>query len=99
MISLLLFSEFPLSAPRKINRLAEDARGLLRGMESHRVLRLDEIQVELRLALEVARGCELFIRLSRSLRRLDLPDEFHERIHRQVSQAKGTILNRFDSGL
>ena len=42
-------------------------RGLLRRVKARRILRLDEIQIELRLALEVLRHCELAIGLVRHL--------------------------------
>src|ERR1043166_7549514 len=36
----------------EVDRLAEDTSGLLRGVEAGRVLGLDEVEIELRLALE-----------------------------------------------
>ena len=59
-------------------------------MEAHRVFGFDEVEVELRLALEIARGRELFVGLTGGFRRLDFADEFHERIHGQI---RGEVIN------
>ena len=42
--------EVPL--PRVVNRLGQDARGLLGGVEPHRVFRVDKIEPPLRLSLQ-----------------------------------------------
>jgi hypothetical protein len=49
-------------------------------VESHRVLRLDEIEQELRAALMPARGVELRVGRTRGLRCLDVADERDERV-------------------
>ena len=54
-----------LTFPGEINRLAEDPRGLLRCMKADRVFRLDEIEIELRLALKVLRRCKFLVGLAR----------------------------------
>jgi hypothetical protein len=40
-----------------VERVREDPHRFLRRVEAHRVLRLDEVQQELRLSLLVARRC------------------------------------------
>jgi hypothetical protein len=46
---------------RGVDRLAENARSLLRRMKARRVLRFEEVEIELRLALKVPRAVELFV--------------------------------------
>src|SRR5262245_21696546 len=48
----------------KVDGLEQDAFGLVRRVEAHRVLGLDEVEAELRLALQVAREVELGRRAS-----------------------------------
>ena len=94
-LRVIAHGNLPLS--REIDRFAEDAGGLLRGMEAHRVLGFDEVEEELRLALKVLRPRELPRRPGGS-GGLEF-DEFHERVHRQIAQGKGAVLNGLDARL
>jgi hypothetical protein len=80
----------------EIDGLAENPRCLLRRVEAGGVFRLDEIQVELRLALETLRGCEFFLGLARSFRRFEIPDQIHQGIHHHIAQFVSALLNRLD---
>src|SRR5216683_1934067 len=58
--------------PCKVDRGTENAGGFLRSMEPHRILCLDEVEVELGFALEVAGGGQLLVRLASRTGRLEV---------------------------
>src|SRR5215207_11696450 len=63
-----------LAEAREVDRLAKDAHRLLVGVEAGGVLGLDEVEVELRAALEVARLLKLRVGLALLARGLDVVD-------------------------
>ena len=62
-------------------------------MESHRVLCLNEVEIELYLALEIAGCCQLFIRPASGTGRLELLNEVHERVHGEIAECRGASLD------
>ena len=52
---LFLFPEIDLALAGKVDGLAEEASGFLRGMKSHGVFRIDEVDAPLRFALKPVR--------------------------------------------
>src|SRR5688572_30853318 len=86
-----------LAEPREVDRLAEDAHRLLIGVKARGVLGLDEVEVELRAALEVARLLKLRVGLALLARGLDVVYQLDERVHRDVAHAEGAPLYGLDA--
>src|SRR5689334_9976306 len=86
-----------LAEAREVDRLAEDTHRLLIGGKARRVLGLDEVEIELRAPLEVARLLKLRVGLARLSRPLDVVDELDERVHRDVAHLESAPLNGLDA--
>jgi hypothetical protein len=71
----------------------------MRRMESGGILGLYEIQIELGLPLEVPRGAQLGVALASRLARLQVVDQIHQRVHRDVTQREVALLNILDARL
>src|SRR5581483_10685172 len=82
-----------LALARQVDRLAQHARGFLRRVEARRVLRLHEVEEELRLALEILRGRELAVGAPGRARRLEIADQRDERVHRAIAELERPLLD------
>src|SRR5262245_31586555 len=82
-----------LSEPREVDRLTEDSHCLLRRVEAHRVLGLDEVHVELSAALVLPPLAQLLVGASLALGRLEIGDQIHQRVHGQVPHPEGPVLD------
>jgi len=77
----------------EINGVAQNAHGLLRGMEAHRVLRHDEINHELTPAMIIASRSQLRVRSAILLSSLDVSNQVDQRIECRVAQREEAILD------
>src|SRR5688500_3653460 len=83
-----------LTPAREVDRLAENPRGFLRRVEPRRVFRLDEVEIELRFPMKVARRLQIGVRTAGGDRALEIRDQRHQRIHRAVAQVEVSLLDR-----
>src|SRR5713101_811945 len=82
-----------------VDALAEDAGGLLRSMEAHRVLGVDEVQAPLGLALELEDLRQGSLVETRLAGLLQSADQLHQGIFCSIHQFAGPFLGGLDSGL
>jgi hypothetical protein len=88
-----------LALSAEVDSLTQNPGRFLWSVKAGRVLRFNEVKVELSFPLEVASRRELRIRNSRFSCGLYVPDQIHQGIHGNVPQAEGSLLNDFDTGL
>src|SRR5262245_46518481 len=83
-----------LALARVVDRLGQDSRRLLRGMETKGVFRGDEVKPPLRLALQITRGLELRIARPGFRRCLNRGDEVDHRALAACQQRLRAVLDR-----
>ena len=86
-----------LALASEVHRLAENARRFLRRMEAGRVFRLDEVEIELRPALQIKRGLEIGVGPASGPGSLEVVDQPDQGGHRFLTQVPVPVLNLINS--
>ena len=95
---LLRCPQLELSLAGEVDGFAEDPQRFLRRVEA-RIFGFDEIEIELRLALEVPRRADLRRRHIGGARCFQVGNQFHECVHPEIAHPLRAFLDDFDPAL